>query len=553
MALPSGATFAGYILSRGLGSGATGEVYLVQDPRSSRWQALKVLSRTLSTNTEFRRRFREETPIVANLQHPHIVEVHERGQFDGQLYIAMEYVEGTTAAQLMTKRFPAVSPAGEVLAMVTAVADALDYAQAHGLPHRDVKPANILLTGRGGGEHRILLTDFGIARQLAQAGDDATQVPVGTVAYAAPEQLSGADVDGRADQYALAATAFHLLTGAPPVAHSDPVAAPRRHRDRALPRLSDQRPELAHLDSVFAKALAERPADRFETCRDFAQAASEQAGVAMVDRAEPEPIADPAPAARSGDVPAATTTPAQPAQPTVPLRRRRRRLVLGTAALGLVGGGLAVGIAIGRQTDSTPQQAGRPAQGSSAVTGAPAPTASAPAPAQLEGGYRIEAERTKQTYNYVADPQPPDVTTWWAFRSSCKPEGCTAAAMQLDDNDHMQPMSPGGGSLFMRFTDGQWQSEPVDLTFPCVGPDGSEATQATTMVLALRPQSNGEFAGEETVTVQTDECGQRSAVIRVPTVASRTGEVPPAVGVPDPATGPERHAPASVAPFRPQN
>lgn len=548
MSLPSGASFAGYIVSRGLGSGVTGEVYLVQDPRSTRRQALKVLSRELSTDTAFKARFRDETPIVANLHYPHIVEVHERGQFDGQLYIAMEYIEGTTAGQLMTDRFPAVSPAVEVLAMVTAIAGALDYAHLRGLTHGDVKPANILLTDPEDGQKRILLTDFGIARQLAQPADGAPQV---TVAYAAPEQLSGGNVDGRADQYALAATAFHLLTGAPPVANADPVAALRRHRDGKLPRLSDQRPELAHLDSVFAKALAERPEDRFDTCHDFAQAASELAGLSTGERPEPETETEPEPdaddekdtAAAPEDV-AATT----PDEPDVPLERRPRKVLLGTAAVALVAGALVAGIAIGRHSGTTPKQ-----------VAAPTPTTPAPPPAPLDGSYRIEAERTKQTYNYIADPQPPDVRTWWAFRSSCKPEGCSAAAMQLDDNDHMQGMSQGGGSLFMTFTDGEWQSAPADLNFPCVGPDGSQSTQGTTMVLALRPQPNGEFVGEEVVTVQTDECGQRSAVIRVPTVASRTGEVPPAVAVPEPGSGPqsqERHAPGvapTAAPFRPQN
>lgn len=547
MSLPSGASFAGYIVSRALGSGVTGEVYLVQDPQSMRRQALKVLSRDLSADTEFKARFRDETPVVVNLHYPHIVEVHERGQFDGRLYFAMEYIEGTSAAQLMTDRFPAVSPVAEVLAMVSAIAGALDYAHLRGLTHRDVKPANILLADHDGGKRRILLTDFGIRRQHVGAADDATQV---SVAYAAPEQLSGDDVDGRADQYALAATAFHLLTGAPPVAHADPVAALRRHRDGKLPRLSDQRPELAHLDSVFAKALAERPEDRFETCHDFAQAASELVGLSTGKRPEPEREPDPEPdddeldkAAAPEDV-AATT----PDEPDVPLKRRPRKVLLGAAAVAIVAGALVAGIAIGRHTGTTPKQ-----------VAAATPTAPAPPPAPLDGSYRIEAERTKQTYNDVADPQPPDVRTWWAFRSSCKPEGCSAAAMQLDDDDHMQGMSPGGGSLFMKFTDGEWQSAPVDLDFPCVGPDGSQSTQGTTMVLALRPQPNGEFVGEEVVTVRTDECGQRSAVIRVPAVASRTGEVPPAVAVPEPGSGPlspELHAPSAAptaAPFRPQN
>src|SRR5262249_38677197 len=128
MALASGATFAGYTVSRRLGSGVTGEVYLAQDPRAARWGALKVFSPAISAGSEFRQRFRSETPAAANLHHPHIVEVYARGEFEGQLWIAMEYVEGSSAAQLMAERFPVVSPAGEVLAIITAVAGALDHA-----------------------------------------------------------------------------------------------------------------------------------------------------------------------------------------------------------------------------------------------------------------------------------------------------------------------------------------------------------------------------------------------------------------------------------------
>ena len=170
MALASGAIFAGYAVSRRLGSGVTGEVYLAQDPRSSRWVALKVLSSTMSANSEFRQRFQSETPDAANLYHPNIVEVHARGEFDGQLWVAMDYVEGGNAARLIVDRFPAVSPAGEVLAIVSAVAGALDHAHQRGLLHRDVKPANILMTGSQG-EQRIQVSDFGIARQLAELQD----------------------------------------------------------------------------------------------------------------------------------------------------------------------------------------------------------------------------------------------------------------------------------------------------------------------------------------------------------------------------------------------
>ncbi|OBA75847.1 hypothetical protein A5641_23680 [Mycobacterium sp. 1554424.7] len=513
MALASGATFAGYQVARRLGSGATGAVYLVQDPRSSRWQALKVLAPSLSADGDFRRRFWAENPIATTLYHPNIVEVRDRGEFDDELYVAMEYVEGINAARLITDRFPAVSPAAEVLSIVTAVAGALDYAHQRGLLHRDVKPANILLTGRDEGEPRTLLTDFGIAG--------------GTVGYAAPE-LAGAGADGRADQYALAATAFHLLTGGPPPP------------DTAPPRLSDQRPELARLDPVFSRALATSFADRFDTCREFAEALDEQAGARSRDRSPEAVLVAEYPAYSCPHAPAAGTLPdrrdacaaglseapardtAEPAM-AAPRRHRRRRLVLGAAAGVVVAGLVAAGFVAGRKTDATAAPAARP-------------TASAPAaaPTPLDGTYRLEVQRSRQTFNSTPDSQPPDVPTWWAFRSWCAPASCTAVGAPLDDNDHTQPKASVGAPVVLEFRDGRWLSRPENSTFPCVGPNGAERTQATTQVLSLRPRPQGGLVGEMTVTVQSNECGQQGAVLRAPAVATRGGDVPPGVTVPDP-------------------
>ena len=163
-------------------------------------------------------------------------------------------------------------------AIITAVAGALDYAHQRGLLHRDVKPANILLTDPEDGQRRILLADFGIARYHDDvSGLTDTNFTVGTVTYAAPEQLMGGDIDARADQYALAATAFHLLTGEPPYQHTNPVAVISRHLTAPQPKLSDRRPELAGLDEVLSRALAKNPEDRFPHCRDFAAALSRQA------------------------------------------------------------------------------------------------------------------------------------------------------------------------------------------------------------------------------------------------------------------------------------
>jgi serine/threonine-protein kinase len=162
-------------------------------------------------------------------------------------------------------------PVTEVVEIVSAVAEALDYAHEHHLLHRDVKPANILLTEPGrDGRRRILLADFGIARQTDDVnGLTATNMTIGSVSYTAPEQLMGTTVDGRADQYALAATAFHLLTGSLPFPHTNPAVVISRHLNTPPPALSDSKAELTGMDSVIAKALSKGPNDRYESCQDF--------------------------------------------------------------------------------------------------------------------------------------------------------------------------------------------------------------------------------------------------------------------------------------------
>jgi serine/threonine protein kinase, bacterial len=273
MPLADGATFAGYTIVRMLGSGGMGEVYLAQHPRLPRRDALKVLPASVSADNEYRQRFNREADIAATLWHPHIVGVHDRGDFEGQIWISMDYVEGTDAGRLLRERYPNGMPKAEVADIVTAVADALDYAHQRDLLHRDVKPANILLAHPESGDRRILLADFGIARWVNDiSGLTATNMTVGTVSYAAPEQLMGGQLDARADQYALAATAFHLLTGAPPFQNSNPAVVISQHLSASPPSIGAHRPELSALDPVLAKALSKDPKDRFERCADFARA-----------------------------------------------------------------------------------------------------------------------------------------------------------------------------------------------------------------------------------------------------------------------------------------
>ena len=184
--------FAGYTIVRRLGAGGMGEVYLAQHPRLPRRDALKILPGELTANLEFRQRFNREADLAASLYNEHIVGIHDRGEYEGQLWISMDYVEGTDAAQLLRSQYPSGMPKADVVEIISAVADALDYAHSRGLLHRDVKPANILL-GDATPRRRILLADFGIARELGEiSGLTATNMMMGTTAYCAPEQLQGA-------------------------------------------------------------------------------------------------------------------------------------------------------------------------------------------------------------------------------------------------------------------------------------------------------------------------------------------------------------------------
>ncbi|MDG4668323.1 serine/threonine-protein kinase [Mycobacterium sp. 236(2023)] len=281
MPLSDGEVISGYTISRMLGAGGMGEVYLAKHPRLPRYDALKVLSATVCADSEYRERFHREADIASSLWHPHIVQVHDRGEFEGRLWISMDNVEGTDAARLLADRYPNGMPPELVIRLVTAVGEALDYAHQRGLLHRDVKPANILIADPETENERIMLADFGIARRVGEVSAlTGTNMTVGTVAYSAPEQLTAEDsIDGRADQYALAATAFQLLTGTPPFHNSNPAIVISQHLTAHPPNIAVHRPELSGLGEAFEKALAKSPTDRFDRCVDFARALANRSAV----------------------------------------------------------------------------------------------------------------------------------------------------------------------------------------------------------------------------------------------------------------------------------
>lgn len=270
--LRKGDVFAGYTIRRVLGQGGMGVVYLARHPRLPRLTALKLLSRELSADEEIRLRFEREADLVAQLEHPNIVNVYDRGTDDDQLWISMQFVAGTDVA---TADVNVLTP-GRAVQIVAETATALDFAHASGVLHRDVKPANILLAKPPiGRPERVVLTDFGIA---AVRDSETTLTSAGTItatlAYAAPEHLAGAPLDHRCDQYSLACTLFWMLTGSVPFPGPSPGAVIQAHLSKPLPPLRSLRPDLpATLDAVLARATAKRVESRFASCAEFAHAA----------------------------------------------------------------------------------------------------------------------------------------------------------------------------------------------------------------------------------------------------------------------------------------
>ncbi|BBZ31325.1 hypothetical protein MMAD_56200 (plasmid) [Mycolicibacterium madagascariense] len=264
----------GYRIERLVATGATGTVYVAKNPTLPRRDALKVLNPDLSRDPAFRERFVREADIASLLNHPNIVSIHNRGEADnGQLWIAMHYVEGTdaeAALQAGTMTMP------RALRIVGEVAKALDYAHQRDVVHHDVKPANILLAPGPFNEEQVLLSDFGVARAAGAAEDSDDATLAVTLAYAAPEVITGGAVDGRADIYSLACTLFRLLTGKQPFYNAEGTTAlALAHLRQPPPRTSEHLPAASpQLDAVMARALAKNPADRYGSAREFVAAAS---------------------------------------------------------------------------------------------------------------------------------------------------------------------------------------------------------------------------------------------------------------------------------------
>ena len=269
--LASGQGFAGYRIEGIAGQGGMSVVYRATQVSLDRTVALKVIAPELAADPGFRARFQRESRVLASIDHPNVIPVYEAGEAEGRLFIAMRWVDGTDLRALLT----AENGLDRVRAahIVAQVADALDAAHVRGLVHRDVKPANILIEERRGTEHAYL-TDFGIARTPESETLTRTGQWVGTLDYAAPEQIQGGRADARSDVYSLGCVLYQALTGSVPYPRDSDPAKLWAHIKDPPPVARKLRPALSpEMDAVIARAMAKRPDRRFASAGALGRAA----------------------------------------------------------------------------------------------------------------------------------------------------------------------------------------------------------------------------------------------------------------------------------------
>lgn len=259
-----------YELGEILGFGGMSEVHLARDLRLHRDVAVKVLRADLARDPSFYLRFRREAQNAAALNHPAIVAVYDTGEAEtssGPLpYIVMEYVDGVTLRDIIHNDGP--MPARRALEVIADACQALNFSHQHGIIHRDVKPANIMISKSGA----VKVMDFGIARAIADSGNSVTQTAavIGTAQYLSPEQARGESVDARSDVYSLGCVLYELLTGEPPFVGDSPVSVAYQHVREDPEPPSHKHPGItAELDAVVLKSLAKNPDNRYQTAAEM--------------------------------------------------------------------------------------------------------------------------------------------------------------------------------------------------------------------------------------------------------------------------------------------
>jgi predicted Ser/Thr protein kinase len=373
-----GARFAGYVIEGVAGQGGMGVVYRARQLRPSRIVALKVISPQLAGDRDFRERFAHESEIAASIEHSNVIPVYDVGEESNLLYITMRYVEGTDLRAVIEGEGRLAPPrAVEILAELTA---ALDAAHAHGLVHRDVKPANVLIAREGQREH-VYLTDFGLAKLAASGGRTRAGMFVGTLDYAAPEQLEGQRVDARTDVYAAGCVLYQMLTGSLPFPQEHEAAIMWAHMSAEPRSVQELVPSLpGELDAVIARAIAKHPDDRYASAGDLGRdaiAAAEGRLPRLLERSVATGAAAPAGALPAGSAgpPAGGPT----SGPGAARAGRSRREASGRLAA-LSGGALAVLVTLVLAVSGVFGSSGHPAKVTTHAPGSTPPKTTVPAP-----------------------------------------------------------------------------------------------------------------------------------------------------------------------------
>jgi len=325
-----------YRVLRRLGTGGMADVWLAEDTHLQRQVALKVLHRRFAQDREFTERFRREAESAAGLQHPNIVSVFDRGEFEGTYYIAMQYIEGPTLKQLIDR---GLKPE-EAVAEIRQVLEAARFAHRNGIVHRDLKPQNVIVDGEG----KSVVTDFGIARagvsEITQTGS-----VMGTPHYLSPEQAQGFDVTAVSDLYSIGVLLYEALTGRVPFEADSAVAVAMKQVSQAPQRPSSINHLVSPaLDAVVMRALEKEPGERFQSADAF---------IAALDAAIKDPGAGGGTAAFAALPPVVAVpeeAPAAEPDPEEEDRRRRNRWI--AAALAAIAVGALVGLLLTRDTST---------------------------------------------------------------------------------------------------------------------------------------------------------------------------------------------------------
>jgi serine/threonine-protein kinase len=323
-----------YRVLRRLGSGGMADVWLAEDTHLQRQVALKVLHRRFAQDREFVQRFQREAESAAGLQHPNIVSVFDRGEFEGTYYIAMQYVDGPTLKQLIDR---GLTPEQAVV-QIRQVLEAARFAHRNGIVHRDLKPQNVIVDGEG----KAVVTDFGIARagvsEITQTGS-----VMGTPHYLSPEQAQGFDVTAVSDLYSIGVILYEALTGRVPFEADSAVAVAMKQVSQTPQRPSSINHRVSPaLDAVVMRALAKEPGERFQSADAF---------IAALDAALKEPGAGDGTADFAALPPVvAVPVETEAEDPEEEARKRRRRWIAAAVVAVLIG--LLIGLALTRDTST---------------------------------------------------------------------------------------------------------------------------------------------------------------------------------------------------------